>query len=290
MGKRHLDKIRMMLAVTPIQVLAKWEGDKAMASPGNLVRIIAASTGRDVGTVSIHDRNLAVAGLRSMSGRGLSAASVTYLDASRLLTALLGSLLVKESVTTVRAYEAIQLERSGIWKPLALPQLDRLPPDHSFIDALAALIEAAGDGSLLGKLAPYPFQALIVTVQHPNAYAKISVSFEDRRGRRRLIEAQYMPALPDLEDRPMSASEFAELLAIAQARTAAQPIVRTQMSCWSHPILYAGALIAGTLDQLPDVGNAGTIEAVRALQMTSTELRDQQRERSKHRLRRNHHQ
>ena len=43
-----------------------------MASPGDLVKVIAATTGEDEATITQHDRNLLIAGLRTKGGRGRS--------------------------------------------------------------------------------------------------------------------------------------------------------------------------------------------------------------------------
>ena len=58
-----------------------------MASPGELVRTIAEVLGIPEATVTVLDRNLVVAGLRTKRGRGPSAAEVTTLDGARLLIA-----------------------------------------------------------------------------------------------------------------------------------------------------------------------------------------------------------
>lgn len=58
----------------------------------------------------MHDRNLAVAGLRTKGGRGTSAAKVTPLDAARLFVALLASMKVKDSVEKVQAFEQLKFE------------------------------------------------------------------------------------------------------------------------------------------------------------------------------------
>lgn len=123
-----------------------------MATPGELVEVMADVVGVPAATVVVHDRNLVIEGLRSKGGRGRSAAKVTERDAAHLLTALLASAQVQDSVTSVGRYGKTRAlrqssgtdgyKRSGI-KPLA-----QLPADHSFIDALEALITAAAIGSL----------------------------------------------------------------------------------------------------------------------------------------------
>lgn len=123
-----------------------------MASPGDLVRTTAEALGVPEATVVVHDRNLVIAGLRTKSGRGRSAARTTARDAAHLLTAMAGSGLVKDSVATVRRYANTQLdsERSSIggYASLKLAELTALPRDHSFLDALEALIVSTAKGGL----------------------------------------------------------------------------------------------------------------------------------------------
>jgi hypothetical protein len=128
-------------------------------TPGQLVKAVAMSLEVPEETIVVHDRNLVVAGLRTKSGRGLSAAKVTPLDAARLLVATLGSARTKHSVQTVREFE------SAVFRPMKIadnrikrPPLAGLPDRHNFIDALVSLIKAAsaapsaGDADQLLKL------------------------------------------------------------------------------------------------------------------------------------------
>jgi hypothetical protein len=84
-------------------------GDQHVASPGQFVRKFSQLLSIPEATIVLHDRNLVVAGLRSKSGRGNSAARVTARDAAHLLVAVLGSSLVKDSVETVRRYKQTRL-------------------------------------------------------------------------------------------------------------------------------------------------------------------------------------
>src|ERR1700730_13281650 len=84
----------------PICVLFEW----GMLTPGELVREVAAITGVPEATVAVHDRNLAVAGLRTRHGRGTSAAKMTARDAAHLLTAIMGSREVRGSAEAVKFF------------------------------------------------------------------------------------------------------------------------------------------------------------------------------------------
>jgi hypothetical protein len=132
-------------------------------TPGQLVKAVATALDAPEETVTQHDRNLVVAGLRTKGGRGRSAPDVTPLDAARLFSAAVGSLRAKDSVKTVVSYEqaicdfkASQFseaelrqfasERGFEYKGLeafADPAILALPEDHNFVDAITALISAA---------------------------------------------------------------------------------------------------------------------------------------------------
>ena len=123
---------------------------KLVASPGELVRKFSELLGIAERTIVLHDRNLVVAGLRSKGGRGNSAARMAARDAAHLLVAVLGSSHVKDSAETVRRYKETRFHKSasGGYDDSTIAALRNLPPDHSFVDAIEALIAAAADGSL----------------------------------------------------------------------------------------------------------------------------------------------
>src|SRR5258708_14243115 len=75
-----------------------------MASPGELVDVVARALGVPKATVTNHDRNLLKAGLRTKYGRGWAAANITPRDAAHLLTAILASAQVQDSVSSVQRY------------------------------------------------------------------------------------------------------------------------------------------------------------------------------------------
>lgn len=139
-----------------------------VASPGEMVKRIAEVFGAPEATVTLHDRNLADAGLRTKGGRGRSAAKMTAADAANLLMAVAGSSMVKNAVQTVQDYSVLPSRGGEIsirkdahsfsnngnppssWDlaDFPIPALQALPPDHTFRDALVGLIDAAADGSL----------------------------------------------------------------------------------------------------------------------------------------------
>jgi hypothetical protein len=88
--------------------------------------------------------------LRSKSGRGTSAARMTARDAAHLLVAVLGSGHVKDAAETVRRHRQTLFHKSasGGYGDSSITALRDLPLDHSFVDAIEALIAAGADGSL----------------------------------------------------------------------------------------------------------------------------------------------
>ena len=158
-----------------------------MASPGELVRKLSELLGIAERTIVLHDRNLVIAGLRSKSGRGNSAARMTARDAAHLLVAVLGSSHVKDSAETVRRYRETRPHKSasGGYHDSTIAALRNLPPDHSFVDAVEALIAAAADGSLEPATQvitaeiegeKFGYEAIIeITVQTPGQLGDISI-------------------------------------------------------------------------------------------------------------------
>ncbi len=81
-------------------------GGGHLLTPGQLVNAVAIALDVPEETVVQHDRNLVVSGLRTKGGRGHSAATVTPLDAARLIIAVIGSFRVRDSVSTVKEFES----------------------------------------------------------------------------------------------------------------------------------------------------------------------------------------
>jgi len=140
-----------------------------MASPKDLVAEVAKQTGVPVNTVVQHDRNLSLAGLRTVAGRGRAAATVTYADAANLLIAVAGSRNVKDSASTVRLYGAMVSQ-----SPLVLQDAGAdIPWGVTFHAALTSLLEAVpqqrnlysgpeGDGIVVSLFGPEPRASISV--------------------------------------------------------------------------------------------------------------------------------
>lgn len=197
-----------------IAVLRKWEMSELtenkgvpVASPGEMVAAVASVLGVAKKTVTDFDRHLSVAGLRSKSGRGNSAARVTAQDCARLLIAMSATSGIREggkdAVAVTTEFSALPAkggEISGnkdgrrilngnapnVWDlgSFPLPRLSALPQDHTFLDALSALIESAADGSVDSAVNALPKEPHIpkmwgfrVMVFGPFPGARITISY-----------------------------------------------------------------------------------------------------------------
>lgn len=241
-----------------------------MATPGELVKVIAAATGEDEATVAQHDRNLVVAGLRTKGGRGRSAAKVTARDAALLLTAVLGSHRVKDSVETVQRYIETQehhahwhkhypdklqgMGNANVWEDFGIPEMAALPLTHSFIDALETLITVAADGKLVrhfGK--PILFSPLRIFVTSPGTHARISISQlgMEPEPKRNSVQADYQTNETPPEWMLDTSKPIPEVDRVAAARE--RPKLKRMTEMEHGPVLYVGALLAGELHQLPSL-------------------------------------
>jgi hypothetical protein len=143
-----------------------------MATPAQLMVVVANVLGISHSTVVTHDRHLAKAGLRTVGGRGTGAAQMTARDAARLLLAVVGASAVKDSLVPVQRHGRL-LAAEGAWRLpfLPVPQLQALGTDHSLEQAIVALIEAG----ISGNLADAP---VVVTLHEPLAWSTITVGNE----------------------------------------------------------------------------------------------------------------
>ena len=224
-----------------------------MATPGELIKMVAAATGTPEPTVTQHDRNLFSAGLRTKGGRGRSAATVTALDAARLLTAVLGSEQVKDAAETALRYsDTVEHHNRFFKKPPKLPEkhvatyepvkllaFDALSGEHSFIDALETLITLAMDETFDQEIGTDPINC-VVSVEWPRTVGRISIQ-QVRRGAAKpgLAIALYQRYHGDAYGRPAK-----------PPKERSNPIERGS-HIKSTPIRYIGALLGNRLDKLP---------------------------------------
>lgn len=128
-----------------------------MTSPAQLVETISRVTGVPLPTIVDIDRKLVKANLRSKGGRGLHAAQMTPLDAARLLTAVLANPQASASAEAVERYARTRVDKARssdkLFMSAQLDDLSSLSVGHSFIDALAALIDSVSSGALAALIA-----------------------------------------------------------------------------------------------------------------------------------------
>ncbi len=129
-----------------------------MATPGDLVRSLAAVTPFSESTIAVHDRHLRTAGLRSTGGRGRSAARVGARDAAVLLVSVLAGGDIVDTADTIRRYMMTrpqgQRSTARLLRATGISELSSLPADHSFVDAVEMLIAAVATGTLAASLRP----------------------------------------------------------------------------------------------------------------------------------------
>jgi hypothetical protein len=123
-----------------------------MASPAQLMKAVSCTTGVPLPTIVDIDRRLVKGKLRTKRGRGFNAAQMTALDAARLLTAVLASPQANAAVEAVRRYAHTRVDKTrssdNVFSKANLDDLAALPPRHSFVDAITALIASASTGAL----------------------------------------------------------------------------------------------------------------------------------------------
>lgn len=148
-----------------------------MATPPELMQAVSEATGVALGTIVDMDRWLVKAKLRTKGGRGFNAAKMTALDAARLLTAVLASPQSNRAAESVQRYGKAKPDKTRssekLFAATGLEQLASLPINHSFVEALAALIASAGSGSL-AKLMPAPQMEILAYTRATRGRIRIS--------------------------------------------------------------------------------------------------------------------
>jgi hypothetical protein len=154
-----------------------------MASPGQLVQVMADALGISRAAVTQYDRVLAENGLRTKAGRGRSAAQVTSTDAANLLIAIAGAppsgLPAKDAVRICKNFSSLS-HIEGNWQAtnlskLGLTKLARLPDAHSFGSALSALIGSVRKGELYEM----PADEIWVNFVGPKSSAEIVIRSDE---------------------------------------------------------------------------------------------------------------
>jgi hypothetical protein len=154
-------------------------------TPGEFCKTAAAVLRMPETQVQSAWRYLREADLVSMHGRGPSAAKPTAEDAAILLAALLGSKNLTDAVATVRRYSKAKpwpefRGDENLFRQVSFAALAELPPDHTFIDALTALIAAAADEKLFAGYDKAHPNTITIVVQNPATIADIRVGPDSR--------------------------------------------------------------------------------------------------------------
>jgi hypothetical protein len=172
-----------------------------------LITVIAEATRKPRPTVFAIDRELATAGLRKIGGRGTSAAKMTPRDAAQLLTAVMGSEQIRDAASVVKFYTDTRLHEGSKDAPYAsvlIPELRDLPPNHSFIDALAALLTAVESGSIAALPIMKKSRSLVslvysIFVTYPSRMSGIQLFGDDWKPATVTGDVQYALPWPDDE-------------------------------------------------------------------------------------------
>ena len=145
-----------------------------MATPKQLVSAVATALYVPEATVTVHDRNLSVAGLRSVGGRGRAAAKVTTKDAANLLIATAASRNVKDSVQAIFQYGSLVSTHrwTSRFNP---PELAVLTSSHTLAEAVTALIHSAVTGTFTQSGTRESLRELFVTFYGPIPECEIKV-------------------------------------------------------------------------------------------------------------------
>lgn len=108
-----------------------------MASQKELIELVAGTMGVPIETVTVVDRYLAEAGLRTRALRGRGSTPMTYHDAANMIIATAWDANPKDAVSIVKAYRCLQSSRI---KETAHTAEDAL--GSTFGEALANMLES----------------------------------------------------------------------------------------------------------------------------------------------------
>lgn len=161
-----------------------------MATQKELVAVVAKEMGIPIETVTVIDRYLAEAGLRTRAARGRGNTPMTYQDAANLIIATAWEANPKDAVAIVRAYSELLVTRSYDGNN---NHIERDLLGKTFGESLANLIEsvAAEREAFSDHSRPDAMRADVVMLgPHPGAEVVIhkgdfpfTYEFGDRRRR-----------------------------------------------------------------------------------------------------------
>lgn len=172
-----------------------------MATPKQLVELVAEVTGVPLATVIVHDRNLLAAGLRTEGTRGRGKSNVTFVDAARLILAVSASRSVKDSALTAITYgnlsgDGLTVERNGL--PVSSGPLleDTLATLMEFVAHHAERFSGSNDSDWIkvSLFGPNP-KATIQISQRSNSEVLEELSFRELKGKWKSGDLEYVATL-----------------------------------------------------------------------------------------------
>lgn len=158
------------------------------ATPGQLFERVADTFAMPLVQVKQMDRFLADAGLRTKTGgRGRNAPKVSSRDAAHLLIAAAASRNIKDAADMVHTFGQLPLSPNQEIivgeDRLSLEKIEALSANHTFADALTALIDSVRNGefdiAIRARVDSHPLKLLVANIRvelfQPSAMAKIEV-------------------------------------------------------------------------------------------------------------------
>lgn len=228
-----------------------------MATPGELVKIVAAVTDVRHATVAQHDRCLVAAGRRSKGGRGKSAATVNAYDAACLLTSVLSCRAVIDSAKAVASYSALtcgdrDLGDSSPYVEIGVPELSSLPRDHSFVDVLAVLVALAMDHTFEQRIGMEPGSCSVTLAVWPSAFAQIHVNTRWKRSGSLRSQSDVESRHSDVNFIDQSTRYYPNEVGLLRD----SPFVERLVRIGAVSLLYIGAMLGGRLGDLPKLNGS----------------------------------
>jgi hypothetical protein len=175
--------------------LDKFRTGQRVASSNELIDVTAGVLAVNRSTCATIFRELRSAGLISNEGRGRHSAAMTARDAATFVLAICAAERVQDAADAVERYsslvgstgrrESMVIPSSSVLQTLkgVIPRLGSLPPDHTLIDALIAIVE-----SYVETASP---RLAAVTVSFRGPYPWASIEIAIKRGAKEPVTIFY---------------------------------------------------------------------------------------------------
>jgi hypothetical protein len=152
-----------------------------MAKIGDVSRILALKFGLSPSLLALFARVLAEGHVRERDRRGPGAGAMGARDIANFLIAILGSWeRPKDAVKAVSQIGPLLPPKDKRWRDvfhfLPAPSLCALPQDHTFADALTALLESLASGEFEASASEALQQEADLDSNRPNASIEVTVS------------------------------------------------------------------------------------------------------------------